>query len=60
MFQKKIDMLFNGKLNECGIPDDIPIVGFGELCRDHDATLDKVLRICRLANMKINKDRCCK
>ena len=26
--------------------------------KDHDATLDRVLRVCRQANLKLNKDKC--
>ena len=38
--------------------DDILIAGFDELGRDHNATLEKVLRICRQANLNFNKDKC--
>ena len=41
-----------------GIADDILIVKFSDMGRDHDATLNKVLRICRQANLKLNKDKC--
>ena len=40
-----------------GITDDILIAGFNELGRDHGATLNKVLRICKQANLKLNKDK---
>ena len=53
MFQRKIDKLFNRIPNVFSIADDILIAGFDELGRGHDATLDKVLRICRQANMKL-------
>ena len=42
MLQRKIDGLFHGISNIFGIADDILIAGFGDLVRDHDATLDKV------------------
>ena len=58
MFQKKIDKPFNGMFNVCSILDDILISGFDELGRDHDMTLDKVLRICKQANMKVSRDNC--
>ena len=38
-----------------GIVDDIFIKGFVNMGRDHDATLNNVLRICRQANLKLNK-----
>ena len=44
--------------NMFGIPDDILMTCFGELGRDHDAALDKVLGICRQANVKLKKDKC--
>ena len=58
MFQKNIDKLCNGMSYVSSIADDILIAGFDELGRDHDATLDKVLRICSWVNMKVNKDKC--
>ena len=41
-----------------GTADNILIVGYDDLGRDHDATHDEVLRICRQANLKPNKDKC--
>ena len=40
------------------IANDILIVGFDDMDRDHNATLDKVLRICRQAKLKLSKDKC--
>ena len=40
-----------------GIADNILIAWFDDIGRDHDATVDKVLRICRQANLKLNKDK---
>ena len=57
MFQIKIDELFHAISNVFGIADDILIAGFDELGKDYDVTLDKVLRICRQANLKSNKDK---
>ena len=57
MFQRKIDELFQGLSNVFGIVYDIIIAGFQDIGRDHDATLNKVLRICRQANSKLNKDK---
>ena len=57
MFLKRIDKLFNGMPNVFGIADDILIAGLDELGRDHSAILDKVMRICRQSNLKINKDK---
>ena len=45
MFHKKIDELFNGMPNISGIADAIILVGFDEISRDHDATLDMVLNM---------------
>ena len=47
MLQKMIDKLFHGISNTFGVADDILNAGFDELGRDHDATLDTMLRICR-------------
>ena len=44
--------------NAFGIADDILITDFDKQGRDHDATLGKVLRVFRKANLKLNKDRC--
>ena len=41
-----------------GIADGILIAGFDDLGRDHDSRFYKVLRICRQANLKFNKDKC--
>ena len=57
VFQKKVDKLFYGMPNVFGIALDILIVGFDEIGRNHDATLDKVLGIYRKANLKLKKDR---
>ena len=37
--------------------DDILITGFDEWGKDHDETLEKVLWVCREANIKLNKDK---
>ena len=58
LLQKKTHELFSGILNVFSITDAILIVGFDELGRYHNATLDKVLRIYRQANLKLNKDKC--
>ena len=58
MLQKMIDELFSGMPNVFSIDDNILIVGFDEMDRDHKATLDKVLGIYRKANMKLKKDNC--
>ena len=56
IFQEKIDNLFNRMSNVFGIAYHILIEGSDELGRGNDAVLDKVLRICRQANMKLKKD----
>ena len=58
MFQKKTEEIFNGVPNGFSIADDILIAHFDKHGRDHDATLDKVLRICRKVNLKLHKDKC--
>ena len=58
MFQKKKNELYSGMPNFFGIADNILIAGFKKQGRDHNVTLDKVLRICRQANLKFNKERC--
>ena len=51
MFQRKIDKQFHELPNIFAIADDILITGFDELGRDHDETVNKVLKICREANL---------
>ena len=58
MFQKKIDELFHRICNVFGIADEILISGFNELGRHHYAILEKSLRICRQATLKLNRDKC--
>ena len=57
MFQKKKDEFFSDMSNVFSIADYILTAGFKELGRDHDVTLDKVLRICRQVNLKTKKDK---
>ena len=38
--------------------DDILIAVFNDIGRDNDATLNKVMRICRQTSLKPNKDKC--
>ena len=47
MLQRKIGRLFQRLLKMFAIADDIVITGFDKMGRGHNATLDKVLRICR-------------
>ena len=54
----KMDKLLTRISNVFCITDDILIAGLDELGRDHDATLDEVLRIYRQADLKFNKDKC--
>ena len=56
MFKKKIDEIICGMPNVFTIADDILIAGFDEQGRDNNAILDKVIRICRQANLKLSKD----
>ena len=58
MFQRKIDELFQGLFNAFAIAGNILIAGYDEVSREHDAKLDEVLRICRQASLKLNKDKC--
>ena len=58
MFQKKIDELFSSMANAFGIANDIFIAGFDGEGKDDDETLEKVLQMCRQANLKQNKDKC--
>ena len=58
MFDRKIDGLFQGLPNVFYIVHDILIAGCNDMGRDHDATLNKILRICRQAYLKPMKDKC--
>ena len=53
--QRKIGELFHGLHNVFGIADDILIAGFDDFGRHHNEIVDKVLEICRKANLK---DKC--
>ena len=57
MFQRNIGELFTWIPHAFGITDYILIAQFDELGTDHDAILDKVLRIYRQANLKLNRDK---
>ena len=56
MFLRKIGELFLGLPNVFVIADDILIAGLDDQGKDHDATLDKVLRICMKANLNLNRE----
>ena len=58
IFQRKINELFSGMTNVTDIADDILIAGIDEWGMDHDETLEKILQVCRLANLKLTKDKC--
>ena len=55
MFQRKMDELFQGQSNVFGIADNILIAGFDDMGRYHNATLNKMQRVCRWTNLKLNK-----
>ena len=57
MFQRKIDKIFKDLLNVFDITDDILAVGYDVDGKDHDDTVERVLQICRLAYLKLNKDK---
>ena len=58
MFQKKINKLFSGMPNVFSVADDILIAGINKQGKDHGETLDKVLRVCRKAKLKLEKYDC--
>ena len=58
MFHRKIYKLFQGLPNLISLVDDILSKGFNNMSRNHDAAVNKVLRICKQANLKLNKDKC--
>ena len=55
---QNIGELFLGLPNLIFITDDVLIAGFNDLGRGHHVTFDKVLRLCREANIKHYKDKC--
>ena len=48
---KLTDASSGGMPNVFSIADDILIAGVNEQGKDHDATLDKLLRVCRQAGL---------
>ena len=58
MFLKKTDELFHGISNVFAIADDILIAWFDGLGKDHNATLGKVLRVCRQVNLRLKNNKC--
>ena len=44
--------------NMFSIADNISIAGFDKQGKDYDETLDKVLLVCKQANLKLNKGKC--
>ena len=57
-YVSEIDELLEGLPNVFGIADHILIAECDNMDRDCNATLNKVLRICRQTNLKLNKDKC--
>ena len=55
---KKIDEIFSSMHNVVSMNDHILIASFDEQGKDHDATFNKVLRICRQTSLKLNKGKC--
>ena len=55
---KKGYELVSGISNVFSIADDILTAGFDEQIKDHDETLEKVLKICRQIHLKLNEDKC--
>ena len=47
MFQKKTDEIFSGMPNVFSIADDILMQVLMTMAETHNATLDKILRICK-------------
>ena len=58
IFKKKKDKLFNGMAKVFIITYDIPVTAYDELGRDPEATLDRLLRICRQADLKLYNIKC--
>ena len=58
MFQRKIDKIFKVLPNEFSIADDVLFVGYEADGKDHDETLQRVLKMCTQVNPKLNKDKC--
>ena len=58
MFQRKIDKIFEDFPSVFSIADDILVVGYEADGKDHDDTLQKVLKMCRQVHLKLRKDKC--
>ena len=58
MFKRKIDEIFKDLLNVFSIVDDILVAGYEADGKDHEGTLQKVLKTCRQVNLKLTKDKC--
>ena len=58
IFKKKVDQLFSSMPNVFGVAGDILLAGSDEQGRDQDKIMEKVLRVCRQANLKFNNNKC--
>ena len=58
MFQRKIEEIFKDLPNVFGIAEDILAVGYDIDGKDHYDTIQRVVKICRQVNLKLNKDKC--
>ena len=57
-FSIKIDEIFKDLPNVFGIADDILVVCYHSDGKEHDNTLQKVLKIYRQVNLKLSRDKC--
>ena len=58
MFHKKMDKHFSSVPIIFSIADDFPIAGYDKQGKDNDETHDKICRIARQPNLKLNKEKC--
>ena len=58
MFQKKRYKIFKDFPNVFGIVDDILVERYKADGKDHEDTLQKVVKTCRQVNLQLYKDKC--
>ncbi len=57
-FQLKLDALYRDEPNQTGIADDMVIIGYKDDGSDHDAAVERCLRIAQTNGLQFNPAKC--